>query len=224
MKILVIEDNRTLAKAINRVLKQEGFAVGMCHTGEDGEEFWQQNHRDIDLVILDVMLPLKDGIAICASMRSRGISTPVLMLTAKGELEDKVKGLQTGADDYLVKPFAFEELLARISALLRRPRQVVKEVITIGEVSVDLIAHTVTQDGNEVPLTPKEFSILEFLIRHKNQAVTQQQIFDHVFDFAKENWSNTVEVHIKNLRKKLFPSSDASPLKTVRGVGYRLEL
>jgi DNA-binding response OmpR family regulator len=171
------------------------------------------------------MLPLKDGFSICKEVRSHSVDTPVLMLTAKGEMEDRVKGLTIGADDYLVKPFAFEELLARVRSLLRRPKQSIQLTLQISpDISVNLAAHVVIKDGMEIPLTPKEFSLLEFLIRHKNQAVTQQAIFDHVFDFAKENWSNTVEVHIKNLRKKLFPIANESPLKTVRGVGYRLEL
>ncbi len=225
MKILLIEDNRVLAKAINRVLKHEGFAVGICHTGTEGESFWRDHHADIDMVILDVMLPEKDGFAVCESMRSLGIATPVLMLTAKGEVDEKVRGLNVGADDYLVKPFAFEELLARIGSLLRRPKQVAQAVVDLSEgVTIDLVAHIVTKDGDEVSLTLKEFSILEFMIMHKNQVLTQQQIFDHVFDFAKENGSNTIEVHLKNIRKKIFPHSDVSPLKTVRGVGYRLEI
>ncbi|MFH0834645.1 MAG: response regulator transcription factor [Patescibacteria group bacterium] len=221
----MVEDNRNLAKSIERVLNQENFSVGSFWDGVEAEKFWLSNHRDIDLVILDIQLPGKNGFEICRTVRAKHISTPILMLTAKGELEDKVQGLRIGADDYIVKPFKFEELLARIHALLRRPREfkIAKTALT-KNILFDSPARQVWKNNKEISLTPKEFEILEYLIKHKNQAVSQQQIFDHCFDFAKENWSNTIEVHVKNLRKKLFANADEKILKTVRGVGYRLEV
>jgi DNA-binding response OmpR family regulator len=225
MKILIIEDNRNLAKSIERVLKHENFSVGTFWDGFEAEKFWLINHGDIDLVILDIQLPEKNGFEICQNIRAKNISTPVLMLTAKGELEDKVKGLQIGADDYLTKPFKFEELLARVHALLRRPKIFKTEKIQLTEnIIFDGVARKVIKNEKEISLTPKEFEILEFLVQYKNEAVSQQKIFDHCFDFAKENWSNSIEVHIKNLRKKLFTESNEKILKTVRGVGYRLEI
>jgi len=225
MKILIIEDNRNLAKSIARVLKQEHFSVGTFWNGADAEQFWLINHADIDLVILDIQLPIRHGFEICKTIRGNNISTPIMMLTAKEALEDVVKGLTIGADDYLVKPFKFEELLARVHALLRRPKIVkTAKILLISNIIFDAAARQVTKDGIEVSLAPKEFEILEFLIRHKNKAVSQQDIFDHCFDFAKNNWSNTIEVHIKNIRKKLFIHDDEKILKTVRGAGYRLEL
>ena len=225
MKILIIEDNRNLTKSIARVLKQENFSVGSFWNGKEAEEFWLMNHQEIDLVILDIQLPEKNGFKICQTIRKRNIATPVLMLTAKSELEEKVKGLQIGADDYLTKPFKFEELLARIHVLLRRPKEFKKEKMQLTkDIYLDSFARKVTKNEVEISLTPKEFEILEFLVRHRNKAVSQQAIFDHCFDFAKVNWSNTIEVHIKNLRKKLFTNDDEKILKTVRGIGYRLEI
>lgn len=225
MKILIIEDNRNLAKSIERVLKQENFSVGVFWNGTEAENFWLINHSDIDLVILDIQLPERNGFEICQNVREKNISTPILMLTAKGEMEDKVKGLQIGADDYLTKPFKFEELLARVHALLRRPKIFKTEKIQITKnIILDILARKVEKNGIEILLTPKEFTILEFLVEHKNEAVSQQKIFDHCFDFAKENWSNSIEVHIKNLRKKLFTNENEQILKTVRGLGYRLEI
>lgn len=225
MKILMIEDNRNLAKSIERVLKQENFSVGSFWNGKEAEEFWLTNRKEIDLVILDIQLPEKNGFEICQNIRKQNIATPVLMLTAKSELEDKVKGLQIGADDYLTKPFKFEELLARIHALLRRQKEFKKEEIQLTKnIYFDASARKVIKNEVEISLTPKEFEILEFLVQYKNEAISQQKIFDHCFDFAKENWSNTIEVHIKNLRKKLFTNDDEKILKTVRGIGYRLEI
>lgn len=225
MKILIIEDNRNLAKSIERVLKQENFSVGNFWNGKEAENFWLINHKEIDLVILDIQLPEKNGFEICQTIREKGISTPVIMLTAKEELEDKVKGLQIGADDYLTKPFKFEELLARIHALLRRPQIFKSEKLQLTKnIFFDASARKVEKNGEEISLTPKEYEILEFLVQHKNKAVSQQKIFDHCFDFAKDNWSNTIEVHIKNLRKKLFTQTHEKILKTIRGLGYRLEI
>ncbi|QQS59823.1 response regulator transcription factor [Candidatus Peregrinibacteria bacterium] len=225
MKILIVEDNRNLAKSIERVFKQENFSVRSFWNGKEAEEFWISHHQEIDLVILDIQLPKKNGFEICQTIRKKEICTPVIMLTAKQELEDRVYGLEIGADDYLGKPFQFEELLARVHALLRRPRTLKTEKIQLTKnIVFDGIARKVEKNGTKIALTPKEFEILEFLVRHKNEAVSQQKIFDHCFDFAKDNWSNAIEVHVKNLRKKLFTHNDEKILKTVRGFGYRLEI
>lgn len=223
MKIFIVEDNQTLARSVERMFKQENFSVGISSDGMEAEKFCMMNHGEIDLIILDVQLPRKDGFAICHSLREKGIDTPILLLTAKGEVSNKVHGLGIGADDYLVKPFKFEELLARVHALLRRPKMYQKSRTNITpDIVFNAITRSVERGSVEIPLTPKEFKILEYLVQHKNESVSQQEIFDHCFDFAKENWSNAVEVHIKNLRKKLN-DHDKKTIKTIREFGYRLE-
>jgi DNA-binding response OmpR family regulator len=225
MQILIVEDNSNLAKSIERFLKQEKYTVKAFENGMDAERFWIINNTDIDLVILDVQLPGKNGFELCESVRDKNIFTPILMLTAKSEIEHVVKGLRVGADDYMTKPFSLDELLARIQALLRRPKTFQAEKVALSEgVFFHGSSRKVFKDGVEVSLTPKEFEILEFLIQHKNEAVSQQTIIDHCFDFAKEHWSNVIEVHIKNIRKKLFAYESEKKLKTVRGFGYRLEI
>ncbi len=225
MKILIIEDNKNLAKSIARVLQQEKFSIEIQENGAEAENFWIQHHSSIDCVLLDIQLPEKNGFEICKNIREKNISTPVIMLTAKGEVESRVQGLQSGADDYLTKPFSFDELLARIFAVLRRPQIIQQKKIWITEeICFQKEKRSVQKKNLEISLTPKEFEILEFLVENKNRAVSQQQIFEHCFDFAKDNWSNTIEVHIKNLRKKLFKDCYETPLKTVRGIGYCLEI
>lgn len=225
MKILLIEDNRNLAKSLDRVLRQEGFAVEYFWNGLEGEHFWTHHASEIDLVLLDFMLPGKNGDEICAQIRREKIHTPTIMLTAKGELEDKVIGFQSGADDYLVKPFAIEELLLRIKSILRRPKEITSDFIDLGS-KIYFYEHEkrITCAGVEIALTAKEFAILAYLVHHKNIIRSQEQIFAHCFDFAKDQSSNTIEVHIKNLRQKLFSNHEAKILKTIRGMGYRLEI
>jgi len=225
MKILLVEDNSILWKSIVRFLKQQSITVEHIKNWTDAEIFWQINNKDIDLAILDIMLPWKTWIEICKTIRQKGIYTPVLMLTAMWELQDKIIWFKTWADDYLVKPFEFEELLMRIQTLLRRPKTIEKQIINLSyDIKVDLSWVSVSKDWKDISLTPKEFSILEYLIHNKNVAVSQQKIYDSVFDFAKDNWSNTIEVHIKNLRKKLFWNHGKEIIKTVRWVGYKLEI
>jgi len=225
MKILLVEDNPILWKSIVRFLKQQSITVEHIKNWTDAEIFWQINNKDIDLAILDIMLPWKTWIEICKTIRQKGIHTPVLMLTAMWELQDKILWFKTWADDYLVKPFEFEELLMRIQALLRRPKTIEKQIIDLSyDIKVDLSWVSVSKNWEDISLTPKEFAILEYLIHNKNVAVSQQKIYDSVFDFAKDNWSNTIEVHIKNLRKKLFWNHGKEIIKTVRGVGYKLEI
>lgn len=225
MKILIIEDNKNLANAIVRVLKQKSYSSAHFTNGFEAQQYWVDNTKDIDLVILDIQLPGKNGVEICQTIRALKIMTPVIMLTAKQQTKDKIYGLNNGADDYLTKPFEFPELLARIQALLRRPKILNQSIIALGDnINFNASARCVTKNKQIIALTPKEFEILNCLIRHKNIVLSQQQIFNHCFDFAKDNWSNTIEVHIKNLRKKLFNQNDKNILKTVRGFGYRLEI
>ncbi len=222
MKILLIEDNQVLAKSLLRGLKNEGFSVEHFVRGDDGQKFLYFNHTSLDLVILDLMLPGKSGEEICREARANKIEIPILMLTAKGETAQKVVGLNLGADDYLAKPFDFQELVARIRALLRRKPHLEEEKINLTkEVVFDFQGKTVYRKSREISLSPKEFAILEVLVRNRGRALTRDQIFERVSDFASDNWSNSIDVHIKNIRKKLF--SDEDPIKTVRGVGYRLD-
>jgi len=222
MKILLIEDNQVLAKSLIRGLKNEGFSVEHFVRGDDGLKFLYFNHTSLDLLLLDLMLPGKSGEEICREARANKIEIPILMLTAKGEVSQKVAGLNLGADDYLAKPFDFSELVARIRALLRRKPHLEDEKIKLtADIIFDSQAKKVTRKSREISLSPKEFAILEVLVRNRGRALTRDQIFERVSDFASDNWSNSIDVHIKNIRKKLFTNED--PIKTVRGVGYRLE-
>ena len=225
MKILLLEDNSILWKMIVRILKQEGMNVDHIRNGEEGEKFWRIHNKTIDLVLLDLMLPWKNWLEICKNMRSIWVHTPVIVLTAKSEVSEKVLLFRAWVDDYLVKPFDFNELISRILAVLRRPSMVLDEKIILWEnILVDLHGRTISIKDVQVEFTAKEFWILEFLIRNKNSVVSQQQIFDSVFDFAKDNWSNTIEVHIKNIRKKLEKHAGTHIIKTIRGAGYKLEI
>ncbi len=222
MKILLIEDNQALAKSLIRGLKNKGFMVEHFTRGDDGQKFLYFNHTSLSLLILDLMLPGKSGEEICRELRENKIEIPVLMLTAKSEIAQKVSGLNLGADDYLAKPFNFNELVARIRALLRRkPHLEDVKVHLTKDIIFDSEAKTVFQKSREISLSPKELAILEILVRHRGQALTRDQIFERVSDFSSDNWSNSIDVHIKNIRKKLF--TDEDPIKTIRGVGYRLE-
>lgn len=223
MKILLIEDNRLLSKSIRKGLEQQGISAEVFYNGIQGEQFLWMNHSIIDAVILDLMIPGKSGEAICEDARKNNIKTPILMLTAKDTLENKLNGFALGADDYLTKPFEFAELLARIRAILRRPESVQTEKIKIGELDINFSARKITHKNISTDLSPKEWAVLEYLYRHQNQAVSRDNIFENVSDFAKDNWSNTIDVHIKNLRKKLYYSNNEDFIKTIRGIGYLLE-
>ncbi len=225
MKILLIEDNPLLGKSIVRILKQEGMTVEHIKNGEEWEHFWMIHNKSIDIVLLDIMLPWKNGIDICKTIREKWIATPVIMLTAKWDIKDKVLGFHTWADDYLVKPFDYEELLVRIQSILKRPKQILDTCLDLWFwVEINSAAREIKRDWKKISLTPKEFGILEYLIIHKNTVVSQQEIFENVFDFAKDNWSNTIEVHIKNLRKKLYWENGKEMIQTVRWVGYKMEI
>ena len=224
MKVFLVEDNRILAKSLVRGLKQEGILVEHFLRGDDGERFFLINHKMFDVVILDLMLPGKSGEEICTSIRQNNIDTPILILSAKNDVDDKVNGLTIGADDYLTKPFEFDELVARLRTLTRRKSKLQDDKITLSpNVIMDLQKISVFKKNKEISLSPKEYAILELLAKNKEQVLTREQIFDKVMDFAADNWSNSIDVHIKNIRKKLFKDEKYDPIKTVRGVGYRLE-
>lgn len=220
MRILVVEDQEKLARSIKKGLEQKGYAVDTLHEGEAGMRRLEFNHQDYDLVVLDVMLPGMSGIEIAKSARSKGITLPIIMLTAKDTLENKVEGLDAGADDYLVKPFAFEELVARLRALLRRPSEVVDSVMVVGKITMDTTKRIVIKQGKEVMLSAKEFAILEQFMRHPNEILSREKIISHVWDFASDSFSNIVDAQIKNLRRKL-QNKNEKLFETIHGVGYR---
>ncbi len=226
MHIVLVEDNTILAKSTMRVLKQEGYTPTYFIDGSEAERWLLANIGAYDMVILDILLPGTDGFTLCRNIRSGGVLVPILMLTSKNTLEDTVKGLDCGADDYLKKPFAVDELLVRIRTLLRRPPLSVAELEkTIPGVIVDMKSHTITTGlGTMILLTTKEFAILSYFMRNPNEIIDQQRLYDHVFDFAEVQMSNAIEVHIKNIRKKFKIQHHEIPLTTIRGAGYRLDV
>ncbi len=219
MRILVIEDEHKIANSIKRGLEQESYAVDVAYDGKTG--FDLASSEDYDVIILDLLLPEIDGITLCKKLREEeNIQTPILILTAKGQIEDKVEGLNAGADDYLVKPFSFSELLARIRALIRRPKKVLENVLSCGDLTLNPLTFEVKKRGEEIKLTKKEFALLEYLMRHQSKILSKEQIISHVWDYDSDILPNTVEVYIGFLRRKLgLPSL----IKTVRGFGYKLE-
>lgn len=225
MKILLVEDHKRLAENIKQGLVQEGYAVDIQEDGLEAEKHILLNQNEYDIVLLDRLLPGKDGVSICKTWRERGVLLPVLMLTALGAVEDKVLGLDSGADDYLAKPFAFEELLARINALLRRPKQTAPDIISVGGdngIVVNLTERIASVGGKTLSLTLKEFMILEYLARNPNAVVSRDTLYAHAWDYADGSSSNTVDVHIKNLRKKM--KKHGQYIQTIRGLGYKVEI
>ena len=220
MRILVVEDERGIADLVRDGLESEGYAVTCAHDGAAGES--QALTNDFDLVLLDVLLPRKSGFDVLSAIRARKPELPVIMLTALGEIEDKVEGLDRGADDYLAKPFAFEELLARIRAQLRRPAQRHPTVLEAAGIELDLRTRRVTCGGGEVRLTAREFDLLAYMMRHANQVLSRTQILSAVWGYDFDPGTNVVEVYIGYLRKKLGAGEDGGPIETVRNVGYRL--
>lgn len=221
MRILVVDDDRRLCAVIRRGLLEEAYAVDLAYDGEDGEYLAEVN--PYDLIILDIMLPVKDGIAVCRELRAKKISTPILMLTAKDAVEDRVKGLDTGADDYLVKPFAFSELLARVRALLRREGMSKSPELCVGDLVLNTLTRQVNRGKRPIELTTKEYVILEYLIRHPKVVVTRTMIEEHAWDYDFDSLSNLVDVYIRRLRRKLDTEGEDSLIQTVRGAGYRLK-
>jgi len=219
MRILVVEDEPKLNKGIVKGLKTRGYAVDFAFEGQAGENLARRN--PYDLILLDIMMPHRDGLTVCRNLRQDGITTPILFLTAKDAIEDKVTGLDEGADDYLVKPFSFEELTARIRSLLRRPNTVVSDTLTLDQLSLNTQAHRLTINDTEISLTTREHALLEYLLRNKDKVVSREDILDHVWDNFYDSLSNVIDVHLKNLRKKL-PKDYAKRITTIRGKGYRI--
>lgn len=224
MKVLIVEDEHKIANTIRDGLKQNNYIVDVAYDGEEG--FNLASTEDYDVIILDLMLPGMDGLTICKNLREEEkIHTPILMLTARGSTEDKVKGLDAGADDYLAKPFSFSELMARIRALLRRPKQSLEQVLKAKDLELNTLTKQVKRSGKVLDISKKEFSILEYLMRNKNSVVSRDQIISHVWNYDSDVLPNTVEVFVGFLRKKIDePFRNKSKIiKTVRGFGYTIQ-
>lgn len=220
MHILLIEDDKNLCRSLSRGLGESGYLVESTYDGVTGEDYALVS--DFDLIILDVMLPDKSGIEICCSLRAREISTPVLMLTARTTVEDKIKGLDAGADDYLCKPFSFEELLARVRALLRRRIPLKPQIISLANITLNTASHDVKVDGKKVNLTVTEYRILEYLAINPNILITRTMIEDNIWGLDNNHDSNVVDAFIKRLRDKMRLDSKTGFIQTVRGEGYKL--
>lgn len=216
MRILIVEDEHKIANSIKKGLEQESYAVDVAFTGSEGYDLAVT--EEYDLIILDVLLPGINGNEISKKLREKQIHTPILMLTAKGQVADKVEGLDAGADDYLTKPFAFEELLVRVRALIRRPKNNTGTILNVEDLTLNTTTYEVRQDNRLIKLSSKEYALLEYLMRHSNQTLTKEQIINHVWDYDADVLPNTVEVYIGYLRKKV--GSDL--IHTVRGFGYKL--
>lgn len=221
MRILLVDDAKKLVSFIKRGLKAESYVVDCAYDGKTAED--KALTGVYDLIILDLMLPVKDGVAVCKSLRKKGIQTPILMLTAKDELDDRVAGLNAGADDYLVKPFDFMELSARVRALLRRPQEKLPEILKIGDITIDGSRQRVTLGKQDIPMSPKEFALLELLVRNKNVVLKREEIIEHCWGLTSNTYSNVVDVYINKLRQKLGSGDDAELIRTVRGSGYMIE-
>jgi len=222
MRVLVVEDSRRLAGIIKRGLLEEGYAVDNAYDGEEAE--YMAESAPFDLIVLDIMLPKKDGLAVCRDLRAKDVNTPILMLTAKDGVEDRVTGLDTGADDYLVKPFAFSELLARLRALLRREGQAKVQKYQVGDMALDPQSREVWRDGERLELTAKEYAILEYFMRRPNAVVTRTMLGESVWDYEFDGLSNIIDVYVRRLRRKLDREGQPSIIQTVRGAGYRLRV
>lgn len=221
MRILIVEDDHKIANAIKKGLQQESFAVDVCYDGKEG--LGQAVTEAYDLIILDRMLPgITDGLNICKALRDQGKHVPVLILTAKDKIEDRVEGLNDGADDYLIKPFAFEEMLARVQALLRRPKVKLDDILKIGNLSLNLKTFEVKREGKKINLSSKEFALLEYLMRNPDRVLTKDNIIAHVWDYDADILPNTVEVFIGYLRNKIDRPFSKPLIKTIRGFGYKI--
>ena len=221
MRILIVEDDRKVGAFIQKGLREEQYAVDVCRDGEEAVEWASVNSYDV--IVLDIMLPKKDGFTVCRELRQTGVLTPILMLTAKDSVEDKVSGLTEGADDYLTKPFSFEELLARIRALLRRAQDYKTKALRVGDLELDPIKRQATRAGNHIPLSGKEYALLEYLMRNKGRVVSESMIVEHVWDMNYEGTSNIVNVYINYLRKKIDSEFEVRLIRTIRGHGYTID-
>jgi DNA-binding response OmpR family regulator len=222
MRILVLEDDHQLAGVIRRGLQEQGYAVDIAHDGDMGLALAQT--APYDLLVLDVMLPEIDGLTVCRRLRTSHKNMPVLMLTARDTVDDRVAGLDSGADDYVVKPFAFRELLARVRALLRRDDLSKDPVLRAADLEVNTLTRQVYRGGRTVELTSREYAVLEYFLRHPNQVLTRTQIAEHVWDYDFVAMSNVVDVYIRYLRRKLGDDAEPRLLRTIRGTGYQLKV
>lgn len=221
MRILVVEDNHRLNQSLTSSLVHEGYSVDSAYDGQEGQDLAEMTQYDV--ILLDILLPQKDGLEVCRDLRRRRVQTPILLLTARDSVDDRVQGLDCGADDYLVKPFAMRELLARLRALLRRQQPYKQGQLAVGSLVVDPLSHTVEREGRALELTPKEFALLEYLMYHPNQVVTREMIEQHIWNYDFECESNVIDVYVRRLRRKIDDPFTVKLLTTVRGVGYRLQ-
>lgn len=221
MRILVIEDEKKVSGFIKRGLKEEGYAVDIGADGEEGHFLATTN--EYDLIILDVMLPKMDGISLCQKLRGEGCQIPILFLTAKDKIKDKVTGLDSGADDYLTKPFAFEELLARVRVLLRKRNSSPSPLLKFEDLTLDTVTHKVTRAGEDIPLTGKEYALLEYMMRNAGAVITRTMISDHVWDINFDTFTNVIDVYINYLRNKIDKDKKVKLIHTIRGRGYVLK-
>jgi two-component system OmpR family response regulator len=221
MRILVVEDEVKMSRLLRRGLEREGYAVDVADDGDDALS--QATEYDFDAIVLDVMIPGRDGFEVCRELRARGRWSPVIMLTARDAIEDRVQGLDAGADDYLAKPFAFEELLARLRALVRREPKERPASISVRDIVLDPAAHSVARAGSPVDLSTREFALLEFMMRRAGEVVTRTDLLEHVWEYNYAGGSNVVDVYVGYVRRKLGATADDPIIRTVRGKGYVLE-
>lgn len=221
MRILVVEDQAKVASFIKKGLEEESYSVDLVHDGESALQY--ATGFAYDLILLDVMLPKKDGFQVCGDMRQNGVTTPILMLTARDMVDDKVKGFESGADDYLTKPFAFAELLARIRALLRRGTGQSASVLQVDDLSLDLLKHSAARGGTSIDLTNKEYALLEYMMRNTGLVLTRTMIAEHVWDLNFDSETNVIDVYMNHLRKKVDGSASSKLIHTIRGRGYVLK-
>jgi DNA-binding response OmpR family regulator len=224
MRVLAVEDNVKLAKMVQKGLKKNGYAVDVIHDGSEAAAHIFLNHSEYDVIILDLKLPNRSGLDICTAIRERQITTPIIVLTAQNEKYTVIQLLNAGADDYIAKPFAFEELVARVRAMLRRPKENLPSELFMNEIRLNTNTHRVSVQEKELVLTLKEFSILQLFLSNPERILTREFILDHVWDYNFNSLSNIVDVHVKNLRKKLDDSQKGDFIETVPGVGYRLKV
>jgi DNA-binding response OmpR family regulator len=220
VRLLLVEDNRRLSESLRASLVEDGYSVDAAYDGLEAEEL--VSFTPYDLIILDVMLPKRDGIQVCRSLRDRRVKTPILMLTARDALDDRVLGLDSGADDYLVKPFEVKELRARLRALARRPGDERNAVLVVGDLALDPAAHSARRGATPLDLTSKEYALLEYLMRNANRLITRDMLLAHLWDYSRTTASNVVDVHIRRLRRKVDDPFPIKLIETVRGAGYRL--
>ncbi|MDD5369062.1 MAG: response regulator transcription factor [Anaerolineaceae bacterium] len=220
MRILLVEDNHRLSDSLKMSLSEDGYAIDTAYDGLEGEQLAEVT--SYDAIVLDIMLPKKNGMQVCQDLRDNRVNTPILMLTARDTIEDRITGLDSGADDYLVKPFSLSELRARLRALLRRESSDKSGVLSVGDLKLDPAAHRVQRAGQEIDLTAKEYSLLEYFMRNPDRLITREMAESHIWNYDFEGSSNVIDVYIRRLRRKIDDMHEAKLFETVRGAGYRL--